>query len=240
MTTGSVILAFLAGTLSILSPCVLPILPVVLGTAVSNHKFGPVALAGGLSASYVAIGLFVATVGFSIGLNGDVFRYAAAVLVMVLGAILLLPALQVRLATASGPIANWTDQHFGNKHGSGLSGQFWVGVLLGAVWSPCVGPTLGAASLLAAQGRDLSQVAMIMLAFGVGAALPLLTVGIVSREAMLRWRNHILSAGQSMNVGFGLLLVVIGALVLSGLDKSAETALVNASPHWLTDLATRF
>lgn len=240
MTTGSVILAFLAGTLSILSPCVLPILPVVLGTAVSNHKFGPVALAGGLSASYVAIGLFVATVGFSIGLNGDVFRYAAAVLVMVLGAILLLPALQVRLATASGPIANWTDQHFGNKHGSGLSGQFWVGVLLGAVWSPCVGPTLGAASLLAAQGRDLSQVAMIMLAFGVGAALPLLTLGIVSREAMLRWRNHILSAGQSMNVGFGLLLVVIGALVLSGLDKSAETALVNASPHWLTDLATRF
>jgi cytochrome c-type biogenesis protein len=93
---------------------------------------------------------------------------------------------------------------------------------------------------LAAQGRDLSQVAITMLAFGVGAALPLLALGIVSREAMLRWRNHILSAGQGMKVGFGLLLVVIGALVLSGLDKSAETVLVNASPQWLTDLATRF
>ena len=240
MTIGTVALAFLAGILSILSPCVLPILPVVLGTAASNHKLGPVALAGGLSISYVAIGLFVATVGFSIGLNADVFRYAAAALIVVMGAILLLPALQVRLATASGPIANWTDQRFGNKHGSGLSGQFWVGVLLGAVWSPCVGPTLGAASLLAAQGRDLWQVAITMLAFGIGAALPLLVLGIVSREAMLRWRNHILSAGQGMKVGFGLLLVVIGVLVLSGLDKSAETAIVNASPQWLTDFATRF
>jgi cytochrome c-type biogenesis protein len=239
VTIGSVILAFLAGTLSILSPCVLPILPVVLGTAVSNHRFGPVVLAGGLSISFVAIGLFIATVGFSIGLDADVFRYAAAVLIIVLGAILLLPAIQVRLATASGPIANWTDQHFGNKHGSGLSGQFWVGVLLGAVWSPCVGPTLGAASLLAAQGRDFSQVAITMLAFGVGAALPLLALGIVSREAMLRWRSHLVSAGQGMKVGFGLVLLAIGALVLSGLDMSLETVLVNASPQWLTDLATR-
>ncbi len=240
MTIGTLVLAFLAGTLSILSPCVLPILPIVLGTAVSNNKLGPVALAGGLSISYVAIGLFVATVGFSIGLNADVFRYAAAALIVVMGAILLLPALQVRLATASGPIANWTDQHFGNKRGSGLSGQFWVGVLLGAVWSPCVGPTLGAASLLAAQGRDLWRVAITMLAFGIGAALPLLALGMVSREAMMRWRNHILSAGQGMKVGFGFLLVVIGVLVLSGLDKSAETAIVNASPEWLTDFATRF
>jgi cytochrome c-type biogenesis protein len=233
-------LAFLAGILSILSPCVLPILPVVLGTAVSKHKFGPIALAGGLSFSFVAVGLFVATVGFSIGLTADVFRYVAAILLLVLGVILLMPALQVRLSTAGGPIASWTDQRFGSKRDGGLSGQFWIGVLLGAVWSPCVGPTLGAASLLAAQGRDLLHVAITMLAFGIGAALPLLALGTVSREAMLRWRKSLLSAGQGMKVGFGLLLVGIGLFVLSGLDKSSETVLVNASPQWLTDLATRF
>jgi len=111
---------------------------------------------------------------------------------------------------------------------------------LGAVWSPCVGPTLGAASLLAAQGRDLPLVAIVMLAFGVGAALPLLILGVLSREAMFRWRHRLESTSQGMRAGFGFLLVTIGILVLTGLDKSVETALVEASPQWLTDLTTRF
>ena len=73
-------LAFFAGILSVLSPCVMPLLPLVLGAAASEHKLGPAALAAGLAISFVAIGLFVATIGFSIGLDGDVFRRAAAVL----------------------------------------------------------------------------------------------------------------------------------------------------------------
>ena len=97
MTIGSVILAFVAGVLSILSPCVLPILPIALGAAASEHKWGPVALATGLALSFVIIGLFVATVGYSIGLNADLFRYAAATLVVVFGALLVLPGLTSRL-----------------------------------------------------------------------------------------------------------------------------------------------
>ena len=91
-----------------------------------------------------------------------------------------------------------------------------------------------------AQGRDLAQVALTMFAFGVGAALPLLILGLVSHEAMLRWRHRLASAGQSMKAGLGLLLVAIGALVLTGADKSIETLLVDASPQWLTTLTTRF
>ena len=64
---------------------------------------------------------------------------------------------------------------------SGLAGQFAVGLLLGAVWSPCVGPTLGAASLLASQGKDLPQVALTMVVFGIGAAVPLILLGLLSR-----------------------------------------------------------
>jgi cytochrome c-type biogenesis protein len=240
MASGSMFLAFLAGVLSILSPCVLPILPIVLGAAASAERWGPVALAAGLALSFATIGLFVATIGYSIGLDTDVFRYAAAVLVIAIGVILMLPGLQVQLAAASGPIANWTDQRFGSRNGSGLSGQFGVGVLLGAVWSPCVGPTLGAASLLAAQGQDLIQVAVIMFVFGIGAALPLLLLGLLSREAMTRWRNHMLLVGQFAKGGLGLLLIAIGAFLLTGLDKSIEAALVAASPQWLTDLTTRF
>jgi len=239
MTLGSLVLALVAGMLSVLSPCVLPILPIVLGAAASERKWGPVALAIGLSLSFVAIGMLVATLGYAIGLDADLFRYVAAVLIVGIGLVLMLPGFQAQLAVASGPIANWTDTRFGSIR-NGASGQFWVGVLLGAVWSPCVGPTLGAASLLAAQGRDLGQVSIIMFAFGLGAALPLLALGLLSREAMLRWRHRLASAGQGAKAALGALFVAIGGLVLTGLDKSIETVLVEVSPQWLTDLTTRF
>jgi cytochrome c-type biogenesis protein len=240
MTFSSTVLAFAAGVLSILSPCVVPILPVVLGAASSEERLGPVAVAAGLALSFTAIGLFVATIGYSIGLDAEVFRYVAAVLLIAVGTVLMLPRLQTQLAAASGPIANWADQRFGPRNGTGLSGQFAVGVLLGAVWSPCVGPTLGAASLLAAQGQSLPQVAATMFVFGVGAALPLLLLGLLSREAILRWRSRLMSAGQVAKAGLGILLIAIGMLALTGLDKSIETALVAASPQWLNVLTTRF
>ena len=240
MTIGSIVLAFIAGILSILSPCVLPILPVVLGAAASDHKLGPAMLAAGLALSFVVIGLFIATIGYSIGLSGDALRYIAALLLIAVGAVLVLPSLQARLAVASGPIAGWTDRRFGYSGGKGLLSQFGIGILLGAVWSPCVGPTLGVASLLAAQGRDLPRVSITMLFFGVGAAIPLLALGLFSRDAMLRWRQRVLLAGQNMKTVLGLALVFVGALVLAGLDKSVESLLVSASPLWLTNLTTRF
>jgi cytochrome c-type biogenesis protein len=209
MAIGGTALAFIAGVLSVLSPCVLPILPIVLGAAASKHRLGPMALAAGLSVSFVTVGLFVATIGHAIGLSGDALRAVAAVLIVAIGTVLMLPPLQARLAVASGPIAAWADQRFGQSHGNGLSSQFWIGALLGVVWSPCVGPTLGAASLLAAQSRDLPQVGITMFAFGVGAVLPLLVLGIVSREAMPRWRHRLLSAGHGMKTAFGLFFVVI-------------------------------
>ena len=240
MAFGTLGLAFLAGLLSILSPCVLPLLPIVLGTAASEHRGGPFALAGGVALSFVAIGLFVATVGFTIGLNGEVFRTVAAILMIGVGVVLAMPTLQVRLATAGGPISNWADQRINSIQSRGLAGQFGVGVLLGAVWSPCAGPTLGAASLLAAQGSSLGQVTLTMLAFGIGAAAPLVGIGLASRRAMVRWRDRLIASGKGAKIALGLLLVVLGAMIVSGFDKHLETVLVDWSPQWLTDLTTRF
>jgi cytochrome c biogenesis protein CcdA len=233
-------LAFLAGLLSVLSPCVLPLLPLVLGAAVAEHRFGPVALAAGLALSFVAIGLFIATIGFALGLDGDRFRAIGAVLLVVLGIILIVPAAQNRFALAAGPLSNWAEQRFGGVATAGLAGQFAVGLLLGAVWSPCVGPTLGAASLLAAQGRDLGTVAATMLVFGFGAALPLVAVGMLSREVLIRWRARMMGIGKGLKLTLGVILVATGALILSGYDRALETTLVDASPDWLTALTTRF
>lgn len=240
MTFGSTALAFLAGILSILSPCVLPILPIVLAGAASSHRRGPLALTAGLCLSFVGIGLFLATAGHSIGLEADRLRYVAAALMMLVGIVLVVPRLQAQIAVAAGPIGNWADGSLATSRANGIAGQFWIGVLLGAVWSPCVGPTLGAASLLAAQGKDLTQVALTMLVFGVGAALPLLALGWLSRETMARWRGRLLAAGSGMKSALGLFLLVAGMFVITGADKALETFLVEVSPGWLTSLTTRF
>lgn len=240
MSVAALGLALLAGILSILSPCVLPLLPIVLTTAASEHRFGPVALAIGLALSFVAIGIFVATIGFAIGLDTDVFRIGAGVLLILIGLVLILPRLQEAVATAASPVSSWASSRFGGGAGSGLTGQFGVGVLLGAVWSPCVGPTLGAAAVLAAQGKDLGQVALTMLAFGIGAALPLLLLGTVSRQMMLNLRARLMSAGGPLKAALGVLLVAIGLAVVTGLDKQAEAAILDIQPEWLTQLTTRY
>ena len=240
MAPSSFGLAFLAGALSTLSPCVLPMLPLVLGTALSRHRFGPLALALGLSLSFVAVGLFVATIGFALGVDERVFRAVAAVLMIALGIVLMAPPLEMRVAMAMGPVSDWAEHRFGGEDGEGWLAQLGVGLLLGIVWSPCVGPTLGAASLLAAQGQNLGQVALIMFLFGIGAALPLLLVSLVSRKTLARLRSGLMMTGSSGKWALGGAMLLFGILILSGADKALQTWMVSHSPEWLSSLTTRF
>jgi cytochrome c biogenesis protein CcdA len=222
----------------VLSPCVLPLLPVVLASAAAEHRLAPAALAAGLALSFTAIGLLVATLGFAIGLDDTMFRIIAAILLLAIGLALAFPALQERLTAAAGPFSNWVSGRLGGFKASGVSGQFGTGLLLGAVWSPCVGPTLGAATVLASQGQRLGEVTAVMFAFGLGAALPLLLLGLLSRETMLRLRGKLATAGRRLRFALGLLLIVLGGAVLTGYDKQAEAWLVEISPDWLTRLTT--
>jgi cytochrome c-type biogenesis protein len=233
-------LAFAAGLLSILSPCVLPLVPIVLGAAIAAHAFGALALAAGLALSFTVLGLLLALVGFGLGIDAGMFRVAAAAIMVALGAILLVPAWQARLAAAGGPLSSWTDRRFGGFASSGLGGQFAIGLLLGAVWSPCVGPTLGAASLLASRGQDLARVTLTMAVFGIGAALPLVLLGLLSRATLMGVRSKLMSAGKFGKSALGAAFIVIGVAIVSGTDKKIEAVLVDASPQWLTDLTTSF
>ena len=123
---------------------------------------------------------------------------------------------------------------------NGLWVQFPIGLTLGVVWSPCVGPTLGATIVLASQGSNLPQVASLMGVFGIGAALPVLALAYASRSAMSMMRGSMMRAGQAGKTLLGAALVIVAAVILFGLDKPVETWLVNRSPAWLTELTTRF
>ncbi len=234
-------LAFLAGLLSTLAPCVLPLIPVMVASAASRHPAGLLALAAGLALSFTTFGLFVATVGFSLGLDDRVLRPVAAVVMLSAGLVLLTPRLQTAFATAAGPVAGWTERRMGRagNFGPPWLGPLLLGVLLGIVWTPCVGPTLGAALALAATGESLGAVALVMLAFGIGAALPLILVGLLSQAALARWRGRVAGTGRSGRTVLALILATTGVLVLTGLDKHLETWLLGLSPQWLTDLTVR-
>ena len=113
-------------------------------------------------------------------------------------------------------------------------------MLLGIVWSPSVGPILGATVTLAAQGKELGHVITVMAIFGLGAGLPLILLGLLSRNAMLKMRNKLFTAGKIGKQIMGAIMLLIGIMILTGFDKQLESVLVQASPDWLNTLTTRF
>jgi len=116
-------LAFLAGVLTILSPCVLPLLPLILASAAAEHRFAPAALAAGVGLSFAIVGGLLAGAGFAAALHGSLFRSLAALALIVIGLVLVLPRLQTSITVALGPIANWANAKLGSRSTSGLYGQ---------------------------------------------------------------------------------------------------------------------
>lgn len=232
--------ALLSGVLSTLSPCVLPLLPIVISSAAQAHRWGAMALGAGLAISFTALGLFIATIGISLGLDATVFRTIAGVLMLIFAALLLIPALQERFAMVASGLSNRGNALAGRIKGDGLAGQFGLGLLLGAIWTPCVGPTLGAAATLASAGQELGRAAAVMTVFGLGAALPLVLLGSLSRQTLLRIRGRLFSGAKLGKRLLGVLFLLIGLGILTGYDHRLETWLVKHSPGWLSELTTRF
>lgn len=233
-------LGYLAGLLSILSPCVLPLVPILIASAVSAHRLGAYALAAGLTLSFSLIGTAIATVGYSLGLDPALLRQVAAVSLIGFSIVMMSGRLQRRFASATAGMSTEADSLLARLPLHGIGSQFVIGIMLGLIWSPCVGPTLGAASSLAAQGQHLSEIALLMFLFGVGAGTPLVILGSLSRTAMLRVRGTLLLTGQRGKLALGAAMLLVGLSILSGADKRIEAWLVEASPQWLTELTTRY
>jgi cytochrome c-type biogenesis protein len=233
-------LAAAAGALSTLSPCVLPLVPIIVGSAGAAHRYGPLALAGGLTLSFAVLGTFLAYAGTAVGLSPDVVRIIGAVLVGAFGIILLSGPLQRRFAAATSGFGARGDALLSRVELSGLQGQLLVGLVLGLVWAPCVGPTLGAAIGLASQGRDLGPITLVMATFGLGASVPLLLVGWASRRALGPNRASLMRAGSVGKIVLGAAFVLVSVAILTGFDKVVESWMVEHSPDWLTDLTTKY
>ena len=129
-------LALLAGLLSTLSPCVLPIVPILLGSAMNAHRRAPIALALGLAISYATIGTALAWAGTALELDSELVRRMGAALLGLFALVILSSSLQQRFAAATSGIGNAGNRLLSRLHLSGLYGQFVVGLVLGMIWSP--------------------------------------------------------------------------------------------------------
>lgn len=233
-------LSLLAGVLSTLSPCVLPLVPILIGAALNAHRYGPIFLAFGLATSFTIVGVFLASLGAAIGLDPEVLRSVAAVMLIVFGLILFSSTLQEKFAIATSGISGSGQSLFDRISTDTLTGQFLLGLILGVVWSPCVGPTLGATITLASQGQSLGHVTLVMAIFGIGAGLPLIILGSLSRQVMMQFRSKLFSAGLFGKKILGAFLLLVGIMIITGADKHIEGLVVSHSPDWLIALTTRY
>lgn len=214
-------------------------LPLVLTGAFGQGRWGPPALVAGLVVSFTTIGVVVGAFGQALGLDARIVRQLAAVLLLLSGLILVHPGTQALFARLTAPLAGGANSLLDRFSLEGTRGQLVLGLLLGAVWSPCVGPTLGAAVGLAAQGEDLIRTTLIMATFAAGMAGIFLAFAYGSRRFIARRQGLAALGGRARRL-FGWLLVAVGIMIVTGLDKALETVMLGVMPQWLVELTTRF
>lgn len=220
-------LSLAAGSLTTLSPCVFPLLPLVLGGALQNNRFAPLALGVGMAASFAGIGVVVGVLGPALGLDGDHVRVFGALMLLTLAVVMLVPAFSERFTQWMTPLASGASSVSARLSGGSLGSALLLGAVLGLVWSPCSGPLLASALTLVASEGGALRGGLILGVFGVGAAIPLVAVAYASRAGFNRARGWVLGRIDRIKKVFAVLLGGMGLLILTGGDKWLE-ARVNA------------
>lgn len=224
-------LSLAAGGLTTLSPCVFPLLPLVLGGALQSNRMAPVAMGLGMTASFAALGVLLGALGPALPIDGDSVRAAGAALLIAFAFVMLVPALGERFTRAMLPLASAAHAASARLEKGSLWGALGLGAVLGLVWSPCSGPLLGSALTLVASEGGLARGGVVLGVFGLGAAVPLVAAAYASRSAFGRARDWVLVRADTMRRVFALLLLLMGSGVLTGADKWLEARVV----RWLPD-----
>jgi cytochrome c-type biogenesis protein len=233
-------LSMAAGSLTTLSPCVFPLLPLVLGGAVQSNPLAPLAMGAGMTASFAGIGLLLGALGPALGVDADSVRTLGAAMLIAFGIVMLVPALNERFTQAVMPIASSAQAASSRLNAGSLIGALLLGGLLGLVWSPCSGPLLASAMTLVASEGGAGRGALILGLFGLGAAAPLMAAAYASRSGFLRARGWVLAHAGTLKTAFGLLIVAAGIAILTGADKWLEARVLDGLPESWVRLTTLF
>ena len=232
-----IFLAYGAGLLTLINPCVLPLLPLIAAGAVARHPLGPVAMAGGMAVSFTFVGIVVFWLTRAVGLQQEDISNFTGWLMIGFGLVMIVPQAQEQFARMAGSLAGGSSSAITQVESKGLAGEAAAGALLGLAWSPCIGPTLGAAIGFAAQGENLGYAFMIMVFFSLGAATIMLGLAYGTRGLIGTRRNflNVIAPHAKKILGFGL--IIVGIAIVFHFDRLAEGWAVQNLPAWLVDLS---
>ncbi len=231
------VLAYAAGLLTLINPCVLPLLPLIAASAMSRHPLAPLAMAGGMAVSFTAAGLGAFAMTRALGISQETIALASGWLMLGFGLTLLVPSAQIQFARLAGATASGSTRLLGQVEGRGLWGEAAAGALLGLAWSPCIGPTLGAAIGLAAQGENIAYAGMIMIFFALGAATIMLGLAYGTRAALGARRASLMAFAPHAKTILGVGLIVVGLGIIFRIDRLLEAWALGVLPAWLVDLS---
>lgn len=227
--------AFLAGVITILSPCILPILPIILSSSVGGKETGrarPIGVVTGFVLSFTFFTLFLSTIVRISGISADSLRIAAVVIVAGFGLSLLIDPVQVWVETLFSRIANLVPQ--GNTR-SGFSAGLLVGFSLGLLWTPCVGPILASVISLALAETLTVNAVLITLAYSLGTAIPMLLIMVGGRK-LLQSVPWLVQNTQKIQKAFGILMILTAIGILTGVDRQFQTFILDRFPQYGTSL----
>ncbi len=227
-----------AGILAALSPCVLPILPIMAGSSTSKHRLGPLFISFGLIVSFALVGTLFGALTTVFGITEETLRSASAWLLLAIGAVVIIPHLRASVSSKFTKLSSYVSTTSHSLDNRGLWGQFGIGALLGAAWSPCVGPTLGLALGLAGTNGGASQAVAMMVIFAFGLSLPLLSVAYGFRSLLVRRKTDLIRLNRIGTQVLGVSVILVGALILSGGDKYLEALIASSLPDWFLSLSS--
>jgi len=231
------VFAYLAGLLTLINPCVLPVLPIVLVSALNTGQFGPVALAAGMSVSFVVFGVLVTAFGSAIGLTQDLLAQIGSLIMVAFGAVLIVPMFAERFERVTAGISAKADTRIDGIQSTNAQGQFIGGLLLGVVWSPCIGPTLGGAIALASQGESLGYVTLIMMFFAAGVSTLIIGLGLGAREAIRKRAQSLRGLAERSKTILGVTFIAVGLMLYFNVHHIIEAWAIQVMPYWLQDLS---
>lgn len=232
--------AYVAGLLTLINPCVLPLLPIIIASSFQSNRAGPLSLSVGLIMSFTIVGTGITAFGHLIGLDSQLLNRFASIMMIIFGIVLLLPQGRMLVNKVTSPVSNSANAKINRIQDTGLVGHFLIGILLGAVWSPCIGPTLGGAISMAATGENLFSASTTMVFFGLGVSTIIIGLAYGSRELLTKRHDRLMRIMQWAQPIMGVSMLIVGFMLLFHLNLYLDLLLLDIMPVWLQNLSVRF
>ena len=220
LSLGNFLLAFSAGLASVLSPCVLPVLPIVAAGSERDHRLRPLLISLGLSIAFITMGVLTSLAGAWLAPKMRLIEILSGLLVAVMGALLILGVDAFKRLSFL--------QQFSPKIGAGPFSGLLIGMALGLVWIPCIGPFLSSVLALVASKGSLLQGVILLATYSLGLSVPVMIAGFASRWFRARTKG-LRQYALAVRLLSGLLLLVFGLFIATrgSYGLGANAALFN-------------